>query len=50
MKYVLCLLLFSCEWNSKDCNDDHITQEITDHGVCYTFNGQTDETVSKTGQ
>jgi hypothetical protein len=44
--------LFSCSWNDKKCGHENFTQVLTDHGVCYVFNGKGQKTlfVSESGK
>lgn len=35
--------VFSCTWNRSECNETFFKQQVTDFGICYTFNYWDDE-------
>ena len=51
---ILIVLYCSCMWDEKPCNMHRVYQELTDYGVCYTFNtaryGDATHAVSRTGR
>ncbi|XP_064640354.1 uncharacterized protein LOC135495533 isoform X2 [Lineus longissimus] len=50
-KYRNCDEPLNCSWNDKNCSHMNFTQVLTDHGVCYVFNGKGQKTlfVSESG-
>ncbi|XP_060575136.1 acid-sensing ion channel 2-like [Ruditapes philippinarum] len=36
--------IVSCSWAGESCSADNFTTTLTDHGMCYTFNGYNERT------
>ncbi|GFN91735.1 acid-sensing ion channel 1-like [Plakobranchus ocellatus] len=36
-------LIVGCQWGTEPCGPENFTEILTDHGVCYTFNGDPDQ-------
>ena len=39
-----CMSVSSCMFNNKECGEDNITSAVTDFGMCYTFNAESEGT------
>jgi hypothetical protein len=39
-------LIYTCDWNGVACNETDIRSELTDLGLCYTFNGDENRILS----